>query len=170
MEIQGFIFSGVTTIDGVVFGEDGATLILYEPETQASYVIPEGVVNIAPDAFRGHEELTSIVFPDSIKRIGEDAFRDCTGLVSVSLPNGIEQIDCGAFEDCTCLTSITIPDSVKYIGYDTFDGCYALRGLDYRGKTYNTISFLNRFGHETRGFSKDFYDSVNAGNKEYKTD
>lgn len=166
MEVQAFVFSGATPFDeDVVFAADNTILFLYKPESQTfKYAIPDGVVRIMPDAFRGHEELTNIIFPDSLKHIGEDVFRGCKGLVSVLLPNGIEQIDCGAFENCANLTSITIPNSVKYIGHDTFEGCYALRGVAFKGKTYETIICQSRFGHETCDLPPEFYDTVNAGN------
>ena len=168
MKIQAFLYSGIETINGVIFAKK-STLILYNPETISnSYMIPDGVENIAPDAFRGHEELTNIILPDSLKHIGEDAFRDCKGLVSITLSNGIEQIDCGAFEDCTNLTSINIPDSVQYIGHDTFDGCHALVEVEYKGKTYNTILCQSHRGYETRDLPTDFYNAVNNKNQKEK--
>ena len=161
MNIQGFMYSGIEIVDGIIFAGK-STIILYDPETTSdSYVIPDGIAEIAPDAFRGHKELISVTLPDSLKHIGEDAFRDCKGLVSVLLPNGIEQIDCGAFEDCTSLTSITIPDNVKYIGPDTFDGCCSLQWAEYKGKSYYLISCRSHRGHETRDLPQEFYNAVN---------
>jgi len=163
MELQAFMFSGATPFDAdVVFAADNTILILYKPETKiSSYVIPDGVVKIMPDAFRRHEELTNIAFPDSLEHIGEDAFRGCKGLMSVSLPNGIEQIDCGAFWDCANLTNIIIPDGIKYIGDYAFHGCESLQSVVFKNKTYNAIirdCYCNRKG---RDLPQEFYDFVN---------
>jgi len=162
MNIQAFMYSGITDIDGVIFGENNTTLILYK-QAKDSYVVPDGVVSIAPDAFRGRKELKNITMPDSLKHIGEDVFRDCENLTGVVLPNGIEAVDCGAFWDCKNLTSVIIPDSIQYIGEQAFSGCEALQSVVFQGRTYHTTIRESYRGYETRDLPQAFYDAVNNG-------
>ena len=46
-------------------------------------VIPEGVVEIGPEAFYGCESLTAVTLPASLERIDETAFGQCPALATV---------------------------------------------------------------------------------------
>ena len=45
--------------------------------------IPEGVVKIGEDAFKGNAFLTELVMPDTVITIGSSAFRNCRKLKKI---------------------------------------------------------------------------------------
>lgn len=72
--------------------------------------IPEGVTEIAPDAFSGCLNLTQIRLPESLRCIGEGAFSD------------------------TELEEIRLPDSLEYVGNGIFGGCDKIKSILWRGR------------------------------------
>ena len=71
---------------GVLFSKDLTTLIQYPAyRNAASVIIPEGVVNIAPEAFLGTSRLTSITIDATVTNIGERAFAQCAALKNVKV-------------------------------------------------------------------------------------
>ena len=113
-----------------------------ESDTASCYIIPEGIEQIAGDAFLGCYNLTSVSIPNSVTYVGEFAFGDCYGIeeplfnahcfalmpmdyavTEYVIPEGIEQIAGGAFESCERLRSITLPKSVTSIGKYAFELC-----------------------------------------------
>ena len=123
-----------TADDGVLFSADKKTLITFpigksfiDMFTGASYVVPNGVEEIAPAAFYdcndpsiGFAGLEGITFPNTLKKIGERAFASCHALTTLEFPNSLKTIDASAFYDCNYLTAINIPGSVEYIGNSAF--------------------------------------------------
>lgn len=71
----------------------------YYGTEEKELVIPEGVTEIASDAFR-RTHFSKIVFPASLKKIGLRAFMDCTELTSVQIPETVEEIGMQAFFGC----------------------------------------------------------------------
>ena len=61
---------------------DGA-LCYFAPANLKTYTIPEGVTDIAEDAFYQCLGLESVVIPDSVTSIGDYAFYGCSSLTSV---------------------------------------------------------------------------------------
>jgi len=90
-----------------------------------SVIIPNGVREIAPDAF-SFCQIQNIEIPSSITSIGESAFYNCIGLTSVTIPDGVTSIGDDAFSRCLSLTSVTIPNSVTNIGVWAFYSCDSL--------------------------------------------
>ena len=71
-----------TSVDGVLFGDYGATL-LYFPDNKSvdNYVIPDGVTKIAESAFAGCAYMRgSLTIPARVSEIGTAAFLHATGL------------------------------------------------------------------------------------------
>ena len=91
-------------------------------------VIPNGIVEIAEDAFLG-KDIKSIVVPEGVKTIGANAFMSCEDLTKVVLPNSLTKICNNAFDCCTFLESIVIPDGCKEIGADCFTNCSSLKDI-----------------------------------------
>ena len=90
------------TIDGVLYTEDGKTLVLYPSGKQGDVTIPSSVERIGYDAFAGNQYVTSVTFTSNI------AILD------------------GAFTNCVALTEIVFEASVseiQFIGRDTVSGC-----------------------------------------------
>lgn len=140
-----------TTVDGVLFSKDRATLVAYPGGKESSdYKIPGSVRSIAKSAFAGCKGLTDVTIPTSVTSIGEYAFNNCwgltnvaipssmtniadyafwySGLTSVTIPGSVVSIGEGAFSH-TRLTSVVIPSSVTNIGKDAFSDCEALTSV-----------------------------------------
>ena len=98
-----------------------------ECQNLTSIAIPYGVQKIGHSAFYECGELTSVEIPDSVVEIGEWAFYKCEKLAKINLPNGLAKIDDFAFKGCSSLPEITIPDSVETIGSRVFEECAKLK-------------------------------------------
>ncbi len=79
-----------SSVDGVLFNKEKTSLEQYPSgKTNSIYVIPDGVIYIDDEAFKGCTSLTSVTIPDSIKIIGDSAFSGCHVLKYVFF-NGTE--------------------------------------------------------------------------------
>ncbi len=85
-------------IDGVLFDKAGEILIKY-PVNQSgkSYVIPDGVKNIASWAFLFSDNLTEIIFPGSLTNVSGEAFFGCAFLKNIIIPATIKNIGFHAY-------------------------------------------------------------------------
>ena len=87
-------------------------------------IIKEGTTIIAGGLFRDFgSSLVGVSIPNSVMEIGENAFRGCSNLTNIYFPNSMTTIGNYAFDDCKGLTSVTIPDNVTYIGDYAFKNC-----------------------------------------------
>ena len=78
----------------------------------AAMIIPEGVVEILPNAFKGVPGIREVVFPKSLRVIGDFAFGDCACLQKLSFGAGIEYIGAHAFWR-TDIREMNMPDKVR---------------------------------------------------------
>ncbi len=92
-------------------------------------VLPEGLEEIADDAFKGREDVLKVTVPSGVKRIGMDAFSECIHLESVKISEGITEIDTGAFRGCRNLREISLPKGLKKIGNFVFCDCKNLQSV-----------------------------------------
>ena len=122
-----------------------------------SVLIPEGVIKIGCNAFKGCKYLKSIDLPNSVEEIGCSAFEGCESLVSFIIPtqvteieessfkgcsnltaleihNDIVEIGTSAFENCSNLTSFIVPKKVTVIRKSVFEGCYNLSSITFSEK------------------------------------
>ena len=84
--------------DGVIFSKPDHRLICYPTVlTTPEFSVPEDVLEIASNAFRGNESLVKLWIPDSVTRVGEAAFFLCYALEEVRLPDALDTIPEGAF-------------------------------------------------------------------------
>lgn len=120
-----------TSTNGVLFSKTMSVLIDYPCGLTGSYVIPNGVFNIADSAFLDCSNLTAVVIADSATNIGPNAFFNCSGVTNAEIGSSVTYIDQQAFYGCSSLTSLTIPNSVSTLGVggNTFASCSSLKNV-----------------------------------------
>ena len=99
-------------------------------ESLRKVVLPEGVVEIGPNAFNICPSLTEVQLPESIERIGDMAFYGCSNLATVNLPHNLESIGMLAFAQCGSLTEAVLPASLKSIGVRAWWNCSAMASFE----------------------------------------
>jgi len=97
-----------SSLGGVLFDKNQATLITFPVGLSGSYAVPVGVTAIGPDAFFLCVNLTSVTMPASVTTLDDQAFGDCFGLTSITLGSGVSQISTSAFGGCTQLSAINV--------------------------------------------------------------
>ena len=113
-------------VDGVVFDAAGTTLLVYPPSRKGErYEVPEGVRQIAPDAFAFSDALTAIHLPSSVLSIGTGAFRNMPRLVKIEFPRTLQALPPEVCKDCPCLKTVAFPPFLATIGRAAFEGCTA---------------------------------------------
>lgn len=80
-----------------------------------SYCIAHGTKRVAPGACKRHKTLRSVVVPEGVVEIGDDAFRGSRALHSVSLPETLCSLGARALFD-TSVRTLRIGPSVQHIG------------------------------------------------------
>ncbi|OUP79757.1 hypothetical protein B5F08_03320 [Anaeromassilibacillus sp. An172] len=80
-----------------------------------SVVIPDTVIFIRDNAFRGLDSLKSVTVGNSVKTINRYAFRDCTGLEIIDLPASCSTLSDGCFIGCANLKTIIIRSENPFI-------------------------------------------------------
>ncbi len=113
-------------IEGLLLEQDGMVLHSCPPARSGVLAVPEGVAEIAENAFAACMKLTHVIIPESVTRIGHCAFEFCSALTSVTIPESVAEIGFNAFWNCSSLTDVTIPKNVKNIGDYAFAGCTGL--------------------------------------------
>lgn len=112
------------TIDGIVYSLDGKRLIACPTGRTGRVYIPEGVEEIARNAFK-LGSVEEVHFPSTLKKIGDMAFFYCKNLKKVDFGTGLEMIGSNVekqcFSSCDNLKSIIIPPQVKSIGSRAFE-------------------------------------------------
>lgn len=83
-------------------------------------IIPEGVIAIAPYAFKNANKVKNVVCPGSLKYIGEHGFCECWNLTHIDFNEGLEYIGRSAFKNLPIEGPIDFPKSLKEIGANAF--------------------------------------------------
>ena len=89
-------------------------------------VIPEGVVEVAQNAFKGCTGLKAIEIPNSVISVGISAFEG-SGLTSINIPESVKMIDEATFKNCSSLTEVVVPATLTTVGDAAFEGCTGLK-------------------------------------------
>ncbi len=91
--------------DGILFDENGSTLICYPSAKAAtSYSIPKSVTTIDDYAFANCSKMATITIPSSVATIGDYAFYNCSALADITIPSSVESVGSGAFIGTELLT------------------------------------------------------------------
>lgn len=87
---------------------------------ECKMLIPEGVVAVAPYAFKNVYRIEDVVCPASLRYIGEHGFCECHGLKHIDFNEGLEYIGRSAFKNLPIEGPIDFPKSLKEIGANAF--------------------------------------------------
>ncbi len=138
--------------EGAFFGADIEDIILpetlrhikssafYRCEKLTSLDIPDDVLNIDDEAFKGCKSVKSVTFGSSLNAIGKSAFADCFAIESAIMPDGVQSIGDYAFNFCTSLGYVKIGRETDYIGQYAFANCYNLSHVRFANGADWTIS------------------------------
>lgn len=168
----------------------------------------EGSTEITARAFANSDSLVSVKMPESVMSIGDEAFRGCRNLTSVNIPTGITYVGLAAFDDTpfleaqpdglvvfgkkiyrmkgACPADVVIPDgivgisslafagrsemktlvipaSVASIFWDAFRGCSGLTSVTIPALPATVTSYVGNVA----GFDLLFKDSPNLTHVTY---
>lgn len=88
-------------------------------ESVRTVQLPESLLEIGDEVFKGFKVLGEVKLPSSLQRIGNGAFRDCPKFWC-TLPENLISIGEMAFESCTTLSKVTLPENLRHIGGAAF--------------------------------------------------
>ncbi len=120
--------SQFTNIDGVLYTNDLKTIVKCKNNVSGSYIMPETVTEIMPNAFANCDKITDVKVSSMVTEIAYGAFLGCTAMTSIDLPEGLITIDESAFQR-SGLKSIDMPNSVTAVCYFAFSGCENLESV-----------------------------------------
>ena len=93
-----------------------------------SVKLPDTIVEIGEEAFKGCSSMKDFYIPESVRVIGKGAFEYCDLFATVKIPEGVERIEEGTFAYSGAKT-IVFPKSLKYIGKEAFVGCEGIKSV-----------------------------------------
>ena len=96
--------------------------------------MPNGLVNLADEAFEECTHLSAIGWSPVLKTIGAEAFGG-TSFTSITVPEGVTAIGAGAFARNLVLETISLPTTLESIGADPLEGCRAIIAIHSHNKT-----------------------------------
>lgn len=95
----------------------------FQGSAVTSVSMPECIISIDYNAFKGCQNLESVTLPESLTTLGSYAFYSCKLLKTIKIPSGVTAIPDKCFYRCSSLESVTIPEGVTAIGDDAFQSC-----------------------------------------------
>lgn len=114
-------------VDGdFVFSDAGKTQLMGYNGEGGDVIIPDNVIRILENVFRGRTDLTSVTMPESFNSIKSNAFRGCSNLKTVNISSEIHYLGWGAFYGCSNMDSIFIFGEDNVIDPSVFIGCSKL--------------------------------------------
>ncbi len=128
--IEGEAASGYRIISGALYNEDGTILAAYPAAKAGSFTVPQGTVRIAFAAFY-KSVISQIILPEGLIELAPYAFFGCEELAFPSLPASLEKIGYKCFGSGLNMQypSAILPDpvtiklgkNITYIGDGSFD-------------------------------------------------
>lgn len=112
-----------SSLNGVIYDKAQSALIAYPAGRMGTFNVPDGVIEIAEDAFVSNRFLPTITLPSSVRRIGPTAFASCIALTSVTNAAGLMDIDDEAFAGSFQLSRMPLGNNLANIGAQAFRGC-----------------------------------------------
>ncbi len=95
----------------------------FQGSAVTSVSMPECIISIDYNAFKGCQNLESVTLPESLTTLGSYAFYSCKLLKTIKIPSGVTAIPSSCFYECSSLENVTIPEGVTTIGGEAFYHC-----------------------------------------------
>lgn len=135
--------------EGVLFNKQKTVLLSFPRGRDVKeYLIPDGVQQIAEEAFCGQPFIEEILFPDSTISIEKRAFANCCSLREVYLGKNIKKIGIESFA-YTAIERFVLPPNARFVQQHTWDGKTPFYGsklktfeLDGENEVYDVIDGL----------------------------
>lgn len=124
------IVAGTASGDGMFDNEDDVIprCAFRWKKSLTSFVYPERVLEIGPEAFSGTTLSGPLIMPNDVKIVGSAAFWN-SNISSIQFSNNLEEIGSMAFSGCKAATGdLLLPHSVKTIGDEAFGYCGGFSG------------------------------------------
>lgn len=111
-----------STEDGILFNKRKTALLFYPRRRDVKdYIIPDGVEQIAEEAFLDQPFIEEILFPDSTTAIEKRAFAHCSSLREVHLGKSLKKIGIESFA-YTAIERFVLPPNARFVKQQTWDG------------------------------------------------
>lgn len=108
-------------------------------ETRAAYasyasrlVLSSGLKTIPFEAFSG-SRWEEVVIPDGVEEIADDAFNYCAYMERLDLGHTVKSLGKFSFAGCNSLTDVTLPASLTSVGQEAFGYCYRINTVTLEG-------------------------------------
>ena len=116
--------------DGILYSYNMKTLIRCPLAHYTEiFRVPDGVLNIADEAFKKCINIGMIVVPDGVLKIGSEAFSN-TYITTIDMPNSINEIGSMAFWGCKNLEVFIIPENMSVIPSYMMYNCSNLKYVE----------------------------------------
>lgn len=118
-----------SSVDGVLYSDDGKALILFPAAKKGDFVVPASVEEIREDAFEA-SALNNVTFEENsaLSKIGANAFSG-SDITAINLPLNVTKINSATFKNAEKLAEVTFNEGLEYIGSYAFEGCTALKDI-----------------------------------------
>lgn len=114
--------------DGILYKDNGKTLLSFPGGRVGEYRIPEDVTSIAEKAF-AYTSLTKVTIPGTVKKMGAYLFLCAEKITTLIFEKGIKEIPDGCCYRDSVLEKVVIPEGVTSIGNGAFVRCPALKEI-----------------------------------------
>lgn len=103
------------------FQMDGSKLLKYAGTAEV-VSIPDGIKEVAEEAFAGNENLVKVTIGGDVEKIGYRAFAECKNLRTIEVGDCVAEIETAAFSNNPALQNVTLGAGVKKLGSGVFAG------------------------------------------------
>lgn len=125
--VEGTSPTGLTSIDGVLFLNNGKDLVFYPTgRMDETYTIPSSVKTIRTEAFY-YCKLKELTIPDNVTLLNEYSFFECTELEKITFSKNIKKIPKDVCGWNYKLNTVILPEGIQEIAYSAFGGCPELK-------------------------------------------
>ncbi len=123
-----------TSKDGVVYKDNGATLVYYPNQRGGEFTSDAGVNRIEEFAFYKNRDINKVTISYDVTYIGKGAFSGCRNIKEVIFQGNADTADLTigeeAFYELRYIPSIVLPACIKQIGKYAFGYCDKLTNVE----------------------------------------